>query len=106
MVVPPRVAGSERPALRVVRGGADESLAARMHERLDRAVQAELRQRLGLPRARPEAGAPEQPFGLRHVELPAVGGRHPHRFIVAPDGSGGHPRNGEAAPVVCQTPIE
>ena len=57
-------------------------------------MQAELRERLGLAGARPEARAPEQPFGLRHAEFPPVGG-HPHSFMVAPDVPSGHPRKGD-----------
>ena len=94
MVVPPRVARRERPALRVVRRGTDELLALRVEKGRDRVVQAELRERLRLTRPRPEARAPEQPFGLRHAELPPVGVRHPHRFMVAPDGRRGIPEKG------------
>ena len=109
MVVAPGVGGRERPALRVVRGRADELLRPRVHELGDGAVQAELRERLGLAGARPEARAPEQPFGLRHAEFPPVGG-HPHSFMVAPDVPSGHPRKGDLrcrrGTVVCRTTIQ
>ena len=48
---------------------------------MDGAVEAELRERLCLPGARAEAGAPEQPLGVRHVELPAVGRAPPPRHL-------------------------
>ena len=69
VVVAPRVVRRER-AVVVVRGrGADEALARRAGQRADGAVEAELREALGLAWARPEAGAPEQPLGLRGPEV-------------------------------------
>jgi hypothetical protein len=45
-------------------------------------VEALLRKRLGLARARAETGAPKQPFRLRHPKFSPVDG-NPHGRIVA-----------------------
>ena len=74
MVVAPRVVRRERAALVVVGAGPTRLLAAGCVERADGAVEAELRERLGLARARAEAGAPEQALRLRGAERPLVGG--------------------------------
>jgi hypothetical protein len=51
---------------------ADESLPARMRQRVDGAVQAFLRELLRLTRPRAEAGTPEQPFGLGGPETASM----------------------------------
>ena len=64
MIVAPGVGGRERAALVVVRSRADPLLAARMRQRANGAVEAQLRERRGLSLARAEAGTPEQALGL------------------------------------------
>jgi hypothetical protein len=90
VVVAPGIGGREWMALRVVRRRADEVLEAGIDERVDGLREPELRQRLGLARARAETGTPEQPFGLRHIETPPVH-RHPHPFTVGKPGGSPDP---------------
>ena len=94
MVVPPRVGGSERVAVGIVRLRADQMLEARIDERVDGTVETLLRERLGLTRARAEAGAPKQPFRLRHSELSPVDG-NPHPRIVVSRPAGAIPETGD-----------
>ena len=58
--------------------GPDELLVARVDERVHRAVEPELRERLGLALARAEAGTPEQALGLRLSERTTVDGERRH----------------------------
>ena len=78
MVVTPRVVRRERPPLVVLRRRADELLPVGIRQRVDGAVEAELRERLRLALARAEAGAPEQPLGTSGV-LCQLGGQAAYR---------------------------
>jgi hypothetical protein len=72
----------ERTALRVRRLGPDEVLTAGARQRANGAPEALAgeRRRLSLPW--PEAGAPEQAFGLRRAERSAVDRRRCHVRVV------------------------
>ncbi len=72
LVVPPRVVGSERATLVVVRARTAQPLAGGMRQRADGAVEPELRERLGLARTRAEPRSPEEPLGLRLAEASSV----------------------------------
>jgi hypothetical protein len=72
VVVAPGVAGRERAAVAVVRLRADEPLATGVGQRVDGSVEALLRKPLGFALTRPEAGAPQQPFGLLRPKRPLV----------------------------------
>ena len=74
VVVPPRVERGERAPLVVCRSRPDELLLPWIRERVHRAVETELRQRLGLALAGAEAGTPKQPLGLSDTEPSCVGG--------------------------------
>jgi hypothetical protein len=82
VVVPPGVGGCERVAVGIVRLRTDQMLEPRVEERMHGAVETLLRERLGLARARAEAGAPKQPLRLRQPKFSPVDGS-PHRRIVA-----------------------
>jgi hypothetical protein len=58
----------------VVRLRAPQALAARVGQRVDGAVQPELREPLGLTWTWAEAGTPKEPLGLRLAEAPSVHG--------------------------------
>ena len=89
MIVAPGVGGRERAALVVVRSRADPLLAARMRQRANGAVEAELRERRGLALARAEAGTPEQALGLFTPKGPLVDGNaHPASVIGSGEGVG------------------
>jgi hypothetical protein len=72
MVVAPGVSWSERATLAVVRLRPDEALLTGVGQRMDGGVEALPRERLGLALARPEAGTPEEPFGLLGAEASFV----------------------------------
>ena len=79
VVLAPGVVRVERMALVVVGRGPDELLGAGVDERGDRAVEPLRGERRGLARPRAEAGAPEQPLGLRLSERALV---HVHQPVV------------------------
>ena len=72
VVVAPRVVRRERAALLVFRRRADELLRPGMRQRMDGAVEPELRERVGLALARAEAGTPKQPLSLSGSERARV----------------------------------
>ena len=72
LVVAPGVVRGERMAVVVVRLRAPEALAARVGQLVDGAFEPQLRELLGLTRARAEAGAPKEPLGLRLAEAPSI----------------------------------
>ena len=74
MVVAPGVVRRERPTLLVLRLQADELLVAGIGQRVDGAVEPELRERFGFALARAEAGTPEQALGLCDTKRPLVNG--------------------------------
>ena len=65
-----------------------------VEERVDGAVEPELRERLGLARARAEAGTPEQPLGLRRAELARGRPAAPTGCIVGRAVGSPHPSKG------------
>ena len=74
VVVPPRVEGRDRVPVAVLGRMPDEPLALRMGQRGDGAVEALLRELLGLARARAESGAPEEALGLSRPEAASIDG--------------------------------
>ena len=97
VIVAPGIGRSERPALVVTWRRADELLAARMCQRADSAVEAELRHCCDLALAGAEARTPEQALGLHLPKGPLVDGNaHPASVI----GSGGRIAKGEGGNVV------
>ncbi len=74
----PRVVGRERVPLLVVRLRPDEVLPARIDERVDGALEPELRELDGFVVARTEAGPPEQALCLHGTEMSPVGGYPRH----------------------------
>ena len=73
----------------VVRPRALQPVAARARERVDGAVEAELREALGFARARAEAGAPKQALGLRLAEMDH--GRRAASSVLYRHGAGPNP---------------
>jgi len=81
MVVAERVAGRDRTLLVVDGRGADKRLRSGPGQRADGAAEALGRQPLGLARARPEAGAPEETLSLCLPETALVD-RYGHGLLV------------------------
>jgi hypothetical protein len=98
VVVPPRVVRRERTPLLVVRRVPDELLEAGIRQRMDRAVEAELRERLRLAPPRPEAGAPEEALRLRGTERTAVCRNSGHSQVRWPPAAILSPRDTKRAP--------
>ena len=90
VVVAPRVLRRERVAVVVGRRRADEPGLGRVQEVVDRSAQALPGDSGRLARLRAEAGAPEQPFGLRLTERAVVHGHAAgHEISIGgPSGSG------------------
>jgi len=86
LVVAPGVERGERVAVVVVRLRPAQALPAGVRQRMDGAVEPELRKALGFARARSEARAPEQALGLRLAERSTVNRRHP--AIIGGEGDG------------------
>ena len=74
VVVAPGVGRRDRVPVVVLGRVPDEPLALRMGQQANGAVEAFLRERLGLARSRPETGTPEQALGLSRAEAASING--------------------------------
>ncbi len=96
----PRVERRDRVVVLVDGLRADQAVAARMRQRVDGAAEALLRELRRITGARPEAGTPEQPFGLGGPEAASVDGN------LARGGHRGYPLSVSASGLESLSPYE